>query len=173
MGYPQTRKLPVLNPDTADIPDIPGTDEAPLTDRRTFLSESARLAAIAVLVSACGSSLGSIAGPGSYTLSKPVTIKLSDYPNLASAGSAVRVSGTSVPIALVNEGNGKYTALSLVCTHQGATVQWTGNIFICPNHGAEFAADGHWIGGQPTSSLVSYPTAYDAGTGTITISPRG
>jgi Rieske Fe-S protein len=84
----------------------------------------------------------------------------------------VRVNGTNIPLALVNEGAGKYVALSLVCTHAGATVQWTGNVFICPQHGAEFASDGHWIGGQPTSGLVSFPTTYDAGAGTVTISPR-
>ena len=159
---PRGKPLPVLEPAEAE----------PAVDRRTFLSETARLAAITVLVSACGSSLGSIAGPQSYTLNKAITVNLADYPGLASAGSAVRVSGTNVPIALVNEGNAKYIALSLICTHAGATVQWTGQIFICPNHGAEFASDGHWIGGQPTSSLVSYPTTYDASTDTVTISPR-
>jgi len=169
MDYVNTRSraLPMLSPASPD------EAEAREPDRRTFLSETARLAAIAVLVSACGSTLGSLTGPTSYSLNKAVTVKLSDYPGLANSGSAARVSGTNVPIALVNEGNNKYTALSLICTHQGATVQWTGQIFICPNHGAEFASDGHWIGGQPTSSLVSYPTSYDAATDTVTISPRG
>jgi Rieske Fe-S protein len=153
--------LPVLSPGPAGV------------DRRTFLSETARLAAITVLVSACGASFGSIAGPRGSSLDKPLTVKLSDYPGLANTGSAVRINGANIPLALVNEGNGTYTALSLICTHQGATVQWTGTIFICPNHGAEFASDGHWIGGQPTSSLLSYPTTYDAGTDTVTISPRG
>jgi cytochrome b6-f complex iron-sulfur subunit len=169
MDYVDTRRQPLPMLSTAG-PDQ-GEDRGP--DRRTFLSETARLAAIAVLVSACGGGLGSLTGPTGYTLSQAVTVKLSDYPGLATAGSAVRVSGTNVPIALVNEGNGTYAALSLICTHQGATVQWNGQIFICPSHGAEFAADGHWIGGQPTSSLVSYPTSYDAATDTVTISPRG
>jgi cytochrome b6-f complex iron-sulfur subunit len=169
MDYVNTRRQPLPMLSTAD----PGEGQELGPDRRTFLSETARLAAIAVLVSACGSTLGSLTGPTSYSLNKAITVKLSDYPGLANAGSAVRVSGTNVPIALVNEGNNNYTALSLICTHQGATVQWTGNIFICPNHGAEFAPDGHWIGGQPTSGLVSYPTSFDAATDTVTISPRG
>jgi cytochrome b6-f complex iron-sulfur subunit len=169
MDYVNTRRQPLPMLGTAG----PEEDQEREPDRRTFLSETARLAAIAVLVSACGGTLGSLAGPTSYTLDKAITVKLSDYPGLANAGSAVRVSGTNTPIALVNEGNDNYTALSLICTHQGATVQWTGQVFICPNHGAEFASDGHWIGGQPTSNLVSYPTSYDAATDSVTISPRG
>jgi Rieske Fe-S protein len=164
---PRAKPLPVLDPK--------GSEEcgAAVSDRRTFISETARLAALAVLVSACSAQLGSLTGPQSGSLSKAVTVKLSDYPGLASAGSAVRVNGVNIPMALVNEGGGSYTALSLICTHQGGTVQWNGQIFICPVHGAEFAADGHWIGGQPTSHLVTFPTSYDASADTVTISPNG
>jgi len=48
-------------------------------------------------------------------------------------------------------------------------VNQNGSGFLCPNHGARFAADGTWIGGQPTSSLRSYATSYDAASGTLTI----
>jgi Rieske Fe-S protein len=41
--------------------------------------------------------------------------------------------------------------------------------FTCPRHGARFNADGTWIGGQRTSSLHSYATSYDAGTGVVTV----
>ena len=139
MDYVRTRKpLPVLGPETPAA-----ADEPPLTDRRTFLSETARLAAITVLVSACGSGFGTtLLGPGNSTLDKAVTVKLSDYPGLAKTGSAVRINGVSLPMALVNQGNNVYTAVSLVCTHQGGIVQWTGAEFVCPIHGARFADDG-------------------------------
>lgn len=162
------RPLPMLEPRTA------GTLEGPAArgpDRRTFISEAAQLAALAVLASACSAGLGSVTGPSGSKLTQSITVKLSDYPALAKAVSAVRLNGTNVPIALVNEGGGSYIALSLICTHQGGTVQWNGQIFICPVHGAEFASDGHWIGGQPTTSLVTYHTTYDAAAGTVTISP--
>lgn len=162
---PRERPLPMLDGQTT------GESRGPGRDRRAFISETARLAALAVLASACSGGLGSIAGPRSSALSKSITVKLSDYPALANAVSAVRINGTNVPVALVNEGNGNYVALSLICTHQGGTVQWNGQIFICPVHGAEFASDGHWIGGQPTTSLVTYSTSYDAAAGTVTISP--
>ncbi|MCG6987441.1 MAG: Rieske 2Fe-2S domain-containing protein [Gemmatimonadetes bacterium] len=159
---PRSKPLPVLEAEATEAPD---------PDRRAFISEAARLAALTVLVSACSGGLGSVTGPGSSTLSKAITVKLSDYPGLANPVSAVRINGTNIPLALVNEGNGQYTALSLICTHQGGTVQWNGQIFICPVHGAEFASDGHWIGGQPTTNLVSFPTSYDAAANTVTISP--
>ena len=44
-----------------------------------------------------------------------------------------------------------FLALSLICPHQGTTVQIAGAAFYCPGHGAMFAADGSWTGGQATS----------------------
>jgi Rieske Fe-S protein len=41
--------------------------------------------------------------------------------------------------------------------------------FRCPNHGALFANDGNWTGGQRTRDLQSYPTTYNSGAGTLTI----
>ena len=143
----------------------------PLTlPRRDFLTRSATLSALAVLAGACGD-IGALTGP-SNSVNKEITVKLSDYPALAQVGAAARINGVSPPLALVNLGNGAYAALSLVCPHQGATVQSSGNGFVCPSHGARFAADGTWTGGQRTSSLRRYPTTYDAQAGTVLISPR-
>lgn len=135
-------------------------------DRRSFLGQTARLAALAVLASAC-SNIDSITGPG---LDADVLVKLADYPELAQPVSAVRVRDVNTPLALVNLGGGAYAALSLICPHQGTTVQWTGGAFLCPNHGARFAADGEWTGGQPTGNLREYITTYDAQAGTVLIS---
>ena len=145
------------------------SDPAPI-DRRGFLEQTARLAAISVLVGAGGCAVGSPTGP---SLSQPLTLSLADYPALASSGGVQRINTGGSPIAVVNLGGGAYTALSLVCPHQGSTVQWTGSAFVCPNHGARFASDGHWTGGQPTSNLVEYPTSFDAAAGTVTVQPRG
>jgi Rieske Fe-S protein len=77
------------------------------------------------------------------------------------------VSGT--PLAIVRTGSTTFLALSRICPHQGATVNLSGNGFLCPRHGAEFDASGTWIGGQRTSSMRSYATTYNAATGTLTI----
>lgn len=136
--------------------------------RRDFLTRSAALSALAVLAGACGD-LGALTGPS--TLDKDIVVKLADYPALAQAGGVARISGVSLPIALVNLGAGSWAALSLSCPHQGTTVQANGSGFLCPNHGARFAADGAWTGGQRTSSLRRYPTTYDAQAGTVVVSP--
>ena len=62
-----------------------------------------------------------------------------------------------------------YVALSRVCPHQGGIVNRSGSGFLCPNHGAQFALSGQWVGGQRTNSLHSYTTSFDAATGTLTI----
>jgi len=135
-------------------------------DRRDFLERSA-LSALAVLVGSC-TATDSLTGPG---LGQEVLVKLSDYPALAQAGGAARISGVSPPLALVNEGADTFAAFSLVCPHAGATVQLTGSSFVCPAHGARFDANGTWTGGQRTSNLRSYPTSYDAAAGTVRVTP--
>lgn len=136
-------------------------------DRRGFLSRSAALGVLAALAGSCAPPN---LGPD-YNLAQPVTLSLADYPELAAVDGVARVRETDTPIALVNLGGGTYLALSLVCPHQGGRISWLGSEFQCNVHGATFAEDGHWIGGQPTGSMRQYITTYNAGADTVTISP--
>ena len=131
--------------------------------RRTFLVQSALLAAAAALA-ACG-----VSDATAPDLTGQASIKVTDYPALASVGGIAMVTIQGSPLAIVRTGASTYVALSRVCPHQGSTVNQSGSGFLCPNHGARFAADGTWVGGQPTSSLRSYATSYDATSGTLTI----
>jgi len=131
--------------------------------RRTFLAQSALLAAAAALA-ACG-----VSDATAPDLTGQASIKVTDYPALASVGGIAMVTIQGSPLAIVRTGTSTYVALSRVCPHQGSTVNQSGSGFLCPNHGARFAADGTWVGGQPTSSLRSYATSYDATSGTLTI----
>jgi Rieske Fe-S protein len=115
----------------------------------------------------CGD-VGSITGPG-LNNGQDVVVTLADYPVLARAGGIARISGVAPPLALVNEGNEVYSAFSLVCPHQGATVQVGGSGFTCPSHGARFNANGQWTGGQTTSNLRKYSTTFDSAAGTVRI----
>jgi cytochrome b6-f complex iron-sulfur subunit len=132
--------------------------------RRTFLAQSAILAAAAALA-ACGAG-GSVTAP---TLSGSASIKVSDYPALASVGGVAMVNVSGSPLAVVHTDASSYVALSRVCPHQGSIVNFTGNGFLCPNHGAQFTETGTWVGGQRTSNLRSYPTSFDSTTDTLTI----
>ena len=134
-------------------------------DRRAFLERSG-LAAVAAALAACGLSDVPTA-PGS--LSNPITVTLSQYPTLANVDGIAFVSANGNPLAIVRTGTSSFVAVSRICPHQGNTINMASFGFLCPGHGAEFDFSGHWIGGQPTNNLTSYPTQYDASTGTLTV----
>jgi cytochrome b6-f complex iron-sulfur subunit len=131
--------------------------------RRTFIAQSALLAAAAMLA-ACGADAATAPSTIAST-----TVKVSDYPTLATVGGIALVSLGGSPFAVVRTADSSFVTLSRICPHQGNVVNINGSGFLCPGHGAQFSATGTWQGGQPTSSLRSYSTAYDASTGTITI----
>lgn len=126
------------------------------------------LAIGALLASACGN--GIIGGGVTDVGTVGVTVKLSDYPALATVGGIARLNGTTTPIAVVREEAAVYRALSLVCPHQGTTVGINGTGFLCPNHEARFSGTGKWLGGQVTSSLHEFAVASNISAGTLSIS---
>ncbi|HKG94029.1 MAG TPA: Rieske 2Fe-2S domain-containing protein, partial [Gemmatimonadaceae bacterium] len=135
-------------------------------NRRQFIAQST-LATIAALLtgSACGD--GEIGGAGPTApavLAGNFTIRIADYPALQQVGGIARVSSsTSNPIAVSRLGANTFVALSMVCPHAGyKPISITSTGFRCPNHGALFAKDGNWVGGQRTRDLQSYPTTYNA-----------
>ena len=132
--------------------------------RRDFLAYGAAALALAALT-ACG---------GGDALTSPSTVastslKLSDFPALASVGGVATVRIGSTPIAIVRIGASSFAAFSRICPHQGSTIDVTSTGFHCPNHGATFNASGVWIGGERTGNLTSYPVQYDAAAGTVTV----
>jgi len=150
-------------------------DETHGLDRRDFVTRSLLTAVASFLATnsliACGNGIigadGLTAPP---TLGNGTTITLSNYPALANVGgiaSIGQVGGT--PIAVARTATNTFVALSMICTHQGTTLDIVSGGFHCPNHGATFATDGHWTGGQQTTNLVSYPVTYDSTAGTLQI----
>jgi len=133
--------------------------------RRTFLAQSALLAAGALLA-ACAA--GDATDPGT-TLSSTTDIKVSDFPALASDGGIALVNLSGNPMAIVRTGDASFVTLSRVCPHQGSIINPSCSGFLCPGHGARFSATGQWQGGQRTSDMRSFSTSYDAAAGTITI----
>lgn len=135
--------------------------------RREFLG-AATVTALALLQAACAPT-GDL-GVGPTVSGGPLVVTLSQYPALATVGGVARVDGgNGSPVALVRTGSATFTALSLVCPHQGTTVGLNGTGFLCLNHGARFASSGQWQGGQPTGNLQSIATTYDAMAGTVTV----
>ena len=102
---------------------------------------------------------------------QPLTITIADFPELAVVGGMARVDGGSAqPVAIVRTGQSTYEAISLVCPHQGATVDLMApEAFRCPSHLAEFSVTGAWTGGKQTGDLTVLGVTYDASAGTLTI----
>lgn len=132
--------------------------------RRTFLVQSALLAAAAALAACAG------ADATAPTLSAGTSINVNDYAALANVGGIAMVTVSGAQLAIVRTSTSAFVALSRLCPHQGGTVNQNGSGFLCPVHGAQFSSTGQWVGGQRTSSLHSYTTSYDSTTGTLTLS---
>lgn len=60
----------------------------------------------------------------------------------------------NVPAVLIHN-EGRFSALSLICTHLGCTVEQGEDGFICPCHGSHFDANGKLLHGPATQPLTS------------------
>ncbi len=152
----------------------PNPGALPVLDRRDFLTQSLLATVAGILTSSslgCGRDLlTGVGATASANLGTRVTVTLANFPALATVGGIARVDGgAGTPLAVARTAAGTFVAVSLVCTHQGTTVDIVNGGFKCPNHGATFGANGHWTGGQVTTNLVAYPVAYDPATGTLQI----
>jgi Rieske Fe-S protein len=145
-----------------------GSCGAPGLTRRAFLAETTMAAVAAVLTSACGNGIFGASGGGGGPVN--LTVTLASFPALGTVGAIARVDGNSSnPVAAIQSPAGTYRAFSMVCPHQGTTIDIRGSGFRCPNHGATFSATGAWTGGQNTSNLTELTVAYDAAAGTLQI----
>lgn len=132
--------------------------------RRDFVATGA-IAAVGAFLAACGGEDDSPTSPGAVNLS----VTLANFPALATVGGIARVTTSGTPVAVVRVDAGSYRAFSMVCPHQGTTVNINGAGFRCPNHGATFNANGAWTGGERTSGLSEFKVSSNTSAGTITI----
>ena len=120
-------------------------------DRKKFLVSACALCAMgltATMIDSC-----STTAPFNFTLN------LHDTGNVAlgSVGGSVTVTTNSGTPAIVIKTSSGYKAMSLVCTHNGCTVNYAGSRgFTCPCHGATFDANGAVTGGPAPTSLPQY-----------------
>src|SRR3954471_14560631 len=137
-------------------------------NRRDFLTKSALAAAALVAVEGCGD--GQI-GPTAASLGSGLTIKVADFPGLATTGTVVDVGHVR---AVVRTGDTTFLGLSRVCTHEGCEANVEQNQIRCPCHHSVFSATGSVIRGPDTGvsigPLNTVGVVYDAAAGTLTIS---
>jgi len=86
-------------------------------------------------------------------------LPLADFPELGAVGGwvAVTVGGRELVIAQVREGC--FAAIVRACAHEGAAIDYRPERqqFVCPLHGAVYAADGAKVAGPAPTGLPTYP----------------
>ena len=80
-----------------------------------------------------------------------------------SSGSLANNGGSLVEngIIIARTSSGSFLAVSAICTHEGATVNFNpgGSEFVCPRHGAKFSSTGRVIAGPTNRDLAKYNTS--------------
>jgi Rieske Fe-S protein len=136
-------------------------------NRRQFLTTAAGASAGLVVI-ACGD--GEVSGVPAQIItppSGPVTLKVGDHPELATAGVIKRVFGS---IGVKRTGTTTFDALSLVCTHEGCGVDITTSTQLdCPCHLSRFDGNGNVVRGPADRPLPRYNTSYNSSTDILTI----
>jgi cytochrome b6-f complex iron-sulfur subunit len=148
--------------------------------RRKFLANAAGVAGLVVLTG-CGDGIvsgippkvtggGPGGGPGGGGGSGPISIKVGDFPALASNG-VIAVVGGGGTVAAVRTGTDTFEAFSMFCTHQGCLTEVVNNAkFVCPCHGSEFSNRGAVTHDPATRPLDKFTTSYDPASDQLTIS---
>ena len=92
-----------------------------------------------------------------------VRLRLSDHPELTATGGSLRIrtEETGELFYVVRQGDGTYLGLSPICTHQGCTVQISGQFLECPCHGSMYTRDGLVVRGPAELPLQVLPTRVD------------
>ncbi|RPI18653.1 MAG: ubiquinol-cytochrome c reductase iron-sulfur subunit [Ignavibacteriae bacterium] len=103
-----------------------------------------------------------------YMDGSDLVVKLSDTKNaaLANINGSVLLDDDNI---LIRTSETQFTAVNLICTHKGCTVELSGGKFICPCHGSEYTISGQVTEGPAKKDLKVYETTYDADKGTVTV----
>jgi thiosulfate dehydrogenase [quinone] large subunit len=114
-----------------------------------------------------GASATSSATPTPSASAPTAGTVISGAPGLA-AGQALNFSAGGTDAVLIKDGS-TYRAFERACTHQGTSVDWQAGSgdFLCPNHGARFAATGQVTMGPANTPLRAIEVSV-AADGTVT-----
>jgi cytochrome b6-f complex iron-sulfur subunit len=146
-------------------------------NRRAFLARAAEVAGAAALVTIAGCGDGQLSGSSAPRLPPgqvpgTLTVKVSDFPALATPGFLVKVGSFH---AAKRTGTATFEAFNMACTHQGCRTDIVdGQTFSCDCHGSNFANDGSVINGPFTGETIQplrrLTASYDPATDILTIS---
>ena len=132
-------------------------------NRRDFISNSCAacvsMAAIPTILGSCSALInttGKIVKDGITLTSEDFIIK--DKGNTAYRSFlVVRNDALKYPVCVYRFNEKQYTALWMMCAHQGAELQASGDYLQCPAHGSEFNNKGQVTNGPASSNLRTFP----------------
>jgi len=81
--------------------------------------------------------------------------------------AALKIVGGSAytgNIIVIRSSDTQYIALSKLCTHDGCTVNLSGNQLLCPCHNSKFDTSGSVLQGPATSALKKYTVVVEGNT---------
>jgi len=67
----------------------------------------------------------------------------------------------SLPIFVIRDDDGSYTALSTRCMHRGCQVEPAGGRLVCPCHGSEYTTGGAVLKGPTERPLRRFPVSVE------------
>ena len=89
---------------------------------------------------------------------------------LASVGNGALVQTSSGNFLVARTGQGTFSALSSVCTHEVCTIMgYQSQTFVCPCHGSEFNTSGKVTRGPAAASLRQFTTQFSNNVLTISL----
>ena len=137
--------------------------------RRDFLIGTLVATAGSMLAAACAATPTLPTEPSIAALGADgFLIALARLPALRVVGGIAKVTTPAGSvIAIVRTSDTQYNAYWASCPHQGVELDVTSRGFACPNHRAQFDADGAWTGGRVTPNLTPVPLTYDPTAATI------
>jgi Rieske Fe-S protein len=151
-------------------------------ERRQFCAQACRAASLITvggLVQACSGSSTSPNGGVSATelprvsgtvTNRTVTVSVGAGTALASVGSAALVQTTLGSFLVARTGQGAFSALTSLCTHEVCTISGFGSgSFVCPCHGSQFTTGGAVVAGPARAPLSAYATQLTGDTLTFTV----
>ncbi len=97
-----------------------------------------------------------------------IVVNLKDAKNseLTKVGGSILLDDENM---LIRTSQTQFAAVNLICKHKGCTVELTGNKFVCPCHGSEYAIDGKVTEGPSKKNLDTYEVVYDPTAETVTV----
>lgn len=134
-------------------------------NRRDFLAKSS-----APVVAVCAACLGACSKNSSSTAPSNVNFNVDLASQLTTVGASLVQSGVIVVRTATGNATSSFTAVQVACTHEGTAINWNNGAgrFICPNHGANFSANGAVLVGPATRNLKQFNLSLSGNTLTVT-----